>query len=401
MFQMLRRFVGSDSGSFAVPVAVMAAPILFMSGIAIDYSQNVRSRDTARNALDAAVLAGSQATNGPDTAMAIYLAGVGGRTSDTVTFWTDASTGVFWGKATIAPKLSLTKMAGASLGRLEIQSGAKAGAAAPQAVCMLTTAATGTALTLNSSATINAPNCEIHVRSRDTAAVIINTSAVINAKRLCDAGNMILNRSARTDIYKTGCAAITDPFAAKLPAPVAYSGCSTIRTINSNNTVALDPGMYCNLNVNSNVTLTFKPGFYVISGALNLGSNVNATAKGVTFYLKDETSYIQLNSNAQLDMTPPSTGTYAGISMYEPALSNRSNVVLNANASQQVEGLYYLPSRNVILNAHASIDSHKMSLVGYTLTVNPSAVINIDKPDEPTTVMSASSGTGGGAVLVQ
>ncbi|WP_406857323.1 TadE/TadG family type IV pilus assembly protein [Alsobacter sp. KACC 23698] len=400
MMQTLRRFIGSDSGSFAVPFAVLTAPILFVSGLAIDYSQNVRVREAARNALDAAVLTGSAASNGPDAATAVYLAGMGANagTDDSVRFWTDSSTGVFWGKATVTSQTSLMKLAGATGSRIDLQAGAKAGGSS-QPVCMLTVAPTGTALTLNSSATIDAPNCEIHVRSRDSAAVMLNSSAVVNAKRLCDSGGIVLNGSARRDSYKTGCSAMADPFAGKLPAPVAYAACSTTKVINSNTTISLDPGLYCNLNVNSNVTLTFKPGFYVISGALNLGSNVNATAKGVIFYLKDSGSYIQLNSNAQLDMTPPSAGTYAGISMYEPALTTRSNIVLNANASQQVEGLFYLPSRNVTLNSQASISSHKMALVAYTLMVNSSAVISIDKPDEPTTVMTATGDVG--AVLVQ
>src|SRR5262249_33000597 len=97
------------------------------------------------------------------------------------------------------------------------------------------------------------------------------------------------------------------------------------------------------------------------------------TGTGVTFYFAD-TSKIQLNSQVKVDIKAPTSGTYKDLVMFEKPGLSRSNYPFNdTKDTMNLEGVMYLPSRDVIFNGGSTLKSKKMTIVVNTLTLNQTA----------------------------
>jgi hypothetical protein len=115
------------------------------------------------------------------------------------------------------------------------------------------------------------------------------------------------------------------------------------------------------------------------------------TGTGVTFYFAD-TSLIQFNSGISANLSAPTTGTYADILMFEASGLSKSNFVFNDSVSNRLQGLIYLPSRNVTFNAKSQLATDKATLVFNTLILNQTTW-NLDVATAKTISGSGSSGT--------
>ena len=237
-------------------------------------------------------------------------------------------------------------------------------------VCILLLDTTASqALTLNSGATINAPNCQVHVKSSANPAAVFNSGTTLSTKKTCIAGaNIIDNGGTHSNVIKS-CTTVADPFAGTLPTP-ASATCNYSNVNVNGGTYTAQPGVYCGwINLDNSVTVNFQPGVYVIKGG---GVNVNGgtwNGTGVTFYFPDS-SYIQFNGTVTLNLTAPTTGNYANLLMYEATGLAKSSFSMNATAGATMTGLIYLPSRGLTLNSGASVKSNNLTMVLDTLMVN-------------------------------
>jgi Flp pilus assembly protein TadG len=128
-----------------------------------------------------------------------------------------------------------------------------------------------------------------------------------------------------------------DPYAT-LPAPTVPVGC----TGGNGDT----PGHYCGgLTYSGNHTLA--PGVYIVDGGtLKINANANLTGAGITFYLTNGAT-VQMNGNAQVNLSAPTTGTYAGILFYGDRTQPYAIQKINGNASSMMTGAIYFPSQEV------------------------------------------------------
>lgn len=367
-----RRLVGDSSGQVAIIVALMALPLMVAVGIGVDYARASTARAKLQSVVDAAVLAG--ATDGSNTwtttAKAVLDAGLtqakaAGLTVGTQTFAIDAG-GNYTG--TVTAKLPTTFMVLVSQDSMDI--GATATAAvvpASDMVCILLldkSAAPG--LLLNGGATINAPSCQVHVASTANPAATFNAGTTLATKKTCVAGaNVLDNGGSHASLVKS-CTTTADPFAGTLPTP---STTCTVNNLNVNASTILTPGVYCGgVNFNGSPTVSLAAGVYVIKGG-NWNFSGTLTGTGVTFYFADQ-SYIQFNGTSTLNLTAPTSGTYANLLIYEAAGLAKSSFTMNATNGATLQGLIYLPSRQFTLNANANVTSNKLTMVLDTLTVN-------------------------------
>ncbi len=112
-----------------------------------------------------------------------------------------------------------------------------------------------------------------------------------------------------------------------------------------------------------------SPGLYVIK---NGGWNVNGgiwTGQGVTFYFED-TSKIQFNSGISADLRAPTSGPFTNMLFIEKPGLSKSDFIFNSAVSNRMEGLIWLPSRNVTFNANSKVSSDKVNMVINRLTLN-------------------------------
>lgn len=396
---MFRAFRGAESGNVAVMFGVLAIPVLGLLGAAVDYANASRVRSAMQEAMDAAVLAGALAPADQRVAIAnsVYRANLSsGLPTTTPTFQTQGD-GTFKGTSSANVPTSILPLVGVSNMPVGVEAAAAVSTAGNRA-CFLVLDPTGSQAFLgNSNARINAPDCEMHVRSTGSPAAIFNSGNAFTLKRFCVRGSSVIQNSVTIQNLELNCAAVTDPFAGKLPTPPSTT-CQFNNLNYNGGTVNLTPGVYCGwINFNGAPTVNLSPGLYVIR---NGGWNVNGgvwTGNGVTFYFAD-TSKIQFNSGMSVSLTAPTSGTYNGILFYEaPGLSN-SDFIFNNSVRNDMTGLIYLPSRNVTFNSGSQVASNSLSFVMWRLIVNASTEWRVQPND--TWPISTQGGTPSGARLV-
>ena len=363
--------IRAKSGQVGVIVGLSAVPMAMAVGFGIDYSRAVTLRSQLQAALDAAVIAGAKdgtsgwTTVATNTMTAAVPSGV---TVSSKAFALDAD-GNYAGTAT--GTLSTTFSSLFALASLQVDVAATAmKPVSGSKVCILLNSTTATpGLLLNSGANLNAPDCEVHVRSTGNPAATFNSGTVFTTKKTCVAGSNVIDNGGTHASLTKSCTTTTDPFGGTLPVP--SSATCTYSGLNYNGgAVTLSPGTYCyGINFNGTTTLTLNPGVYVIkSGNWNFNGGT-MTGTGVTFYFPDS-SYIQFNGTSKLNLTAPTSGTYANLLWYEAQNLSKSSFTINATNGANLEGLIWLPSRNLTLNSGASVSSNKLTMVLNTLIMN-------------------------------
>jgi len=179
----------------------------------------------------------------------------------------------------------------------------------------------------------------------------------------CIAGTTVINNSNLIDgvDFETGCTPIDDTIGAEIEEPL-FSSCNGVTGPFASD-VTLQPGTYCGgLNFNPGVDVDFEGGLYIIRGGDWEGDDV-------TFYFED-TSVIQFNSGVSADLKPPENGDYEGILFAESPDLPISNFVLNDSENFKIEGLIYLPSRNLIINSNNDARARDILLVTNSLIMN-------------------------------
>ncbi|WP_316176909.1 MULTISPECIES: Tad domain-containing protein [unclassified Bradyrhizobium] len=367
------RFGRAKDGQISMIFAITIIPILVSVGAAVDFAKSSDTKAQLQKSVDAAVLAGVTQASAQQvsTASAVFSGSFKGRfgTGTTATF-TPNSDGSLSGTATTSVKTSFLNVMGTTSLGVTASATAKAGAQTTSPVCiLLVSTINAQSLLVNSGAQLNAPSCEIHVLSTQSPAAMFN--ATLNVKRICIKGTNITKNGGATPPAETGCAAISDPFAGKLPA-VTVGACTTNNKVYDPGSVTLSPGVYCGAtNFNGSGTLTLNPGLYIIKGgAMTFNSGWTVTGSGVTFYLVDQNATLTFNGNVNATLSAPTSGTYANILMYEPSGLSTSNLPINGTSSSSYTGLMYLPSRNVTINSVSTMSSNSVTMVFNTLILN-------------------------------
>ena len=367
-----RSFLRNEKGSIAIIFSLVLLVLVVSIGVAVDYGRQMSAHTAMQQALDAAVLAGVKLSPERQTSVAtkMFEAELDGANvqNPSVSFSREGEDRLA-GHAEGEIRTTLTAVLGIKTLKIATTSVAETSSEGA-AVCILALSTNASQqFLLNSGAKVDAPNCEVHGKSTASPAAIFNAGTKLNAARICLAGkNIIDNGGGYTNLEKS-CAAEDDPFAGRLPVP-ASSACNQSNGNYNGGTVTLAPGVYCGwFNFNNAPTVTFQPGVYVIK---NGGWNVNGgtwRGDGVTFYYAD-TSRIQFNSAVDVTFTPPASGTYANIMMFEAPNLSRSQFVFNDAKDMKMDGLIYLPSRDVTFNSGSKLAAKSFTLVINTLILN-------------------------------
>ncbi|WP_372425454.1 TadE/TadG family type IV pilus assembly protein [Salinarimonas chemoclinalis] len=366
----MRRFLYDTRGSAVIPLALVLVPVIGLAGAAVDYTRTTSVRAEIQSTLDAAVIAGARAPQdhaavaerafdttriaGVEGVDARFSLGEGGRVVGEVGFSVPT---VFLG---VVGRRSFDAEVRAEAVR----------ASAPNGPCVLVLdERTPQPFLVNSGADVHAPDCEIHVRSRANPAAILNAGAEVSVRRLCVAGRDIIDNGATVSGLELGCAAAEDPYAGSLPVP-QVGACDYSNGNYNGGNVTLSPGVYCGWhNFNGAPRVTLEPGLYVVKDG---GWNVNGgvwRGEGVTFYFPS-TAKIQFNSGMDVALSAPEGGETAGILLFEAPGLPRSQFILNNANGNTLEGLVYLPSRELVMNARSRIESDRIGMVVDRLILN-------------------------------
>lgn len=387
-------FTADASANVTVTFALALLPTAGAVGIGIDYAKAAQLRSRMQEILDASVLAGVKeagSTQQVAKATAYFQSQAANDWGSTpnASFAVDGA-GKLTGTATASAKTSFTGMFGVNTIPVKAESAAVSSGSQSKVCILLTDPTQSQSLLVNSGASLNAPNCEIHVRSTASPAAIFNSGTTLNVKRICVKGSNIIKNGGVNPPVETSCAAISDPFVNTMPTVTAGACTYNNQTYNPG-TVTINPGTYCGwTNFNGSGTLTLNPGLYVIkNGGMTFNSGWTVTGTGVTFYLVDQSATITFNGNVNFKFTPPTSGTYANILIFEPSGLANTNLPINGTSGSSMQGLMYLPSRDVTINSVSNVSGDKVTMVFSSLIFN---ALNWTF-DAGAIAMSASSGT--------
>lgn len=366
-------------------LGLILAPLIAMTGAAVDYAQAVTARDRLQATTDAAAINAAR-VNAPSDAQRIAAAEAYFPASSSVTAPTATVTVSNGSVSVVSTQRVKTAFLGI-VGISEMVLNAKATAAPIKdgpPVCALALNQTApAALNFSGNATFSAPGCGVYSNSSFSSGISVQGSAVVQAAGYCSAGG-VSSSHALTPASNTSCSRLEDPFR-NLPAP-SIAGCSFEHglTVNPNTTRALSPGTYCG-GLNLKGTVTLSPGLYIIKdGSFAVGSQANVSVSGsggVTFYLTGQGAAFDLDGSGGLSLLAQDTGPYSGLLIIQDRASNVGGTSkLNGTSSTLLKGAIYLPTQILSVNGNGSFgqQSDFMPLIADQLSFSGNSSTRLD-----------------------
>ena len=224
------------------------------------------------------------------------------------------------------------------------------------------------ALTLSGNASIALAKISgsVLVDSASTSAISAGGNASITASSIRVVGKVQKSGNATfSPAPTTGVLSIPDPLAG-LPSPGTINVTSHGSEVLSGNSAAtIDPGLYSQITVSGNAKLTLNGGTYIIEGGgLTVSGNASVTGTGVTIY-NAGSNYpnsggnfggITLSGNGTFNMSAPTTGTYAGILIFQSRQNTRA-LSFSGNAMLGMTGTIYAPSALLSMSGNAQLQN--------------------------------------------
>ena len=377
---MLSKFLKCEAGAFVVQASILAVPLLMTVGIAVDVARMYSAKTELQNAADAAALDAVrnsvQSKSGLEKRAKQFFLGNSSTAEQMkhLDFKAEMVTPTrvrVKAQGAIPPMFmqlgGYPKLDVAIVSEAEIATGGSG-------ACVTVLSNTPQALLLNSGAAISAPKCEMHVHSQANPAFIHNAAVNLDMAKLCVKGTKYINNGSPLTELEPGCNAAADPYAGAFKEPSLPSGCSSSGVLASGNHV-LDPGMHCGTIVHSGSKVTFKPGLHIIKDSMIFDASASIVAKDVTFYFPDTNSEIRANGGLTFTASAPTSGAYKGVLMFEKTSDPGNNAkkrqyVFNGSINEQLEGIVYLPNRDVTYNSTTKVSASKINMVVNTMIVN-------------------------------
>lgn len=377
------RFRESESGNVAAIFAIASIPLMMAFAGAVDVVNLHRKSVELQNSLDSAALAiGTVYYSGMTTeeleALGKDVFSANMLTAEGVPSefeYKDAEVSPLTASAeadgpdnyiTVASQLTMEPLVGWSFEwRSAKSSVVRVEPGRPACVLALNKNASS-AVKIQGSTQVDMEGCVLAANSKSDSAVTLDGAANLRAECVLTSG-----RTSGLSVADLVCPEVlekqypsVDPLAGI--EPPSYTSCQSVP---GGKTKTLSPGTYCGKTISGEVTL--EPGVYILRGGrVNLGGNGVLKGAGVTIFLMEDAEFT-VNGNEIVQLSPPETGPYAGITIYQPK-SNTNAVSINGTSGSFVDGFVYAPGAHVSFtgNAGATADGECLRIVGDTIEFN-------------------------------
>jgi Flp pilus assembly protein TadG len=252
--------------------------------------------------------------------------------------------------------------------------------------------------------TLSLNGCNLQNNSPNTNATVVNGGATIEG---CSASNACGSKAflAQPDTPSgsidvpiiTNAAPAPDPYAGLTPP--STSGCSGAPSFPSTSPVAA--GTYAS--GPDHVTVTLSSGTFVFCNRWSANGQTNVTGTGVTIYVLGGAN---LNANATIGISAPTTGPYAGIATW---FGGTTGVQWAGGNSSSFSGTIYAPTATVTMTGGSGIAPSCARLIAKEIQLSGNATLSFDNRGCPAVagpVLTASGVSGsttntGQPILVQ
>jgi Flp pilus assembly protein TadG len=235
--------------------------------------------------------------------------------------------------------------------------------------------------------------CGVISNSRSPSAVTAGGSAVVVASPVAAVGGVPASGGYVGDTRLMPYSPPQpDPFLA-LPTPTVPANCQNEYKVQPNQSAPTptpsSPGVYCFRGMDFKGTVTLPPGIYIVDGgSLSFGSQANVTGTGVTFVLTSRTAVsdpssiavLSMNGGAQINLTAPTSGTYAGVLMYQDRRAPMGSSQVNGNSSSSFQGAFYFPAQQLTFNGTTGMQTQCLQLVARRISFSGNSHIQNSCP---------------------
>jgi hypothetical protein len=227
---------------------------------------------------------------------------------------------------------------------------------------------------------VNAP---VVVDSNNTKAVVVSGTATLTAPTIDITGNYSLSGGATlTGTVKAGVAPTPDPLAS-LPVPDPTS--MTVQSSSALKLVdgaahTLSPGVYKGgISISNNTTATLQPGIYYLEGGgFQLSGSSSVTGNGVMIYNApaSNTDTISLSGTGKVTLSPPTSGTYAGITLFQERSSTVSGSI-TGGSNFTITGTFYFAGALLHIGGGSSAAILGSQYISYDLSLSGNSTLNV------------------------
>lgn len=231
-------------------------------------------------------------------------------------------------------------------------------------LCIVSLDPTGAkAISLDSNASIDSPNCQVHVASTSQEALYAKSNAKVTSSNVCVGGGYkALGNASIQPQPETLCETAGDPFE-DVPEPDLPDDNCKHKEI-KDKTETLAPGCYLSLKIDGNSDVTFSSGEYKIKGPFTTDSNTKMTGDQVGFYLTGSDALLDFSSNTQLNFTSPRSGPLAGFIFFQDRNFGTGKIHhVDSNMAATLDGAIYFPKAKLDSNSNATWGSNSSCLM--------------------------------------
>jgi hypothetical protein len=246
----------------------------------------------------------------------------------------------------------------------------------------------GGALSLSGNASISVAG-GIYVDSSSSSALSASGNASVKGSVIDVHGEV--QKSGNASFSPTpvaGAAVMADPLGSlSQPSTSGLTNQGSV-SLSSSASKTIQQGIYSSISVSGNASLTFSGGTYIIEGGgLSVSGNASISGTGVLI-VNAGSNYsngpggtygsISLSGNGSYKLTPMTTGTYAGIVIFQTRDNSRA-MTISGNASGMT-GTIYAPAAQLSESGNASLNA---ALIVDMFSISGNGVANTGTLDSP------------------
>jgi hypothetical protein len=240
--------------------------------------------------------------------------------------------------------------------------------------CIYALGTTGTDLTISGSGTLST-GCGIYVNSNDsTQSAVISGSASVTlsgGNKLVSRGTVKLSGGGTvTPAASQNQPSVSDPYSALQGTSYkpATGSCQPNPTGGT-----ISPGTYCSqISIGGSNNLTLTTGTYIFQNGISWGSSGTLTTNNAFIYVSGGTV---TSSGGTWNLTPPSTGTYAGVAMYQD-VTDTNGITFSGGAGLAGTGVIYAPGASITFSGGSSDTSSSTTLAAKSFTFSGNSTMS-------------------------
>ena len=257
------------------------------------------------------------------------------------------------------------------------------------------------ALSLSGNASINTTGI-VYVDSSSSSALSASANAKVTAGAIDVVGGVRKQGNAKlSPAPVTGAPVLA---AASLPSP-STAGMTNhgAFSLGGNSSATIQPGIYGSISVSGNARLTMAGGIYIIEGGgFSVASNARVAGSGVMIVNGGSNDpgtggtygSIAQGGNSTLNLSPATSGPYAGIVFFQP--SDNTNALTVSGIAPGISGTIYAPGAALSESGNATLNA---SLIVKRLAISGNGIANAPSQAGPASAGISSNmvATSGGA----